>query len=273
LTSAPFGLNLLLFVSGEEALEAVLAEQPHVASFSWAQIDQPLEDIFTRAQKAGCLVMHMVSQVGEARRAAEAGADIVVAQGTEGGGHVGVMATMPLVPQVVDAVAPTTVLAAGGIADGRGLAAALALGAEGVLLGTRFLATQEAPVPDALKQVILNSDGHDTDLTEIPDLIRGVVWPGAFGRTWRNALLEEWSGREWEVRQRRAEILAKIDAARAAGDYDRIPIMFGQDAGLISTIEPVADLVNRIVADAVAIIGDRMPSLMTASHSSKEPSV
>jgi NAD(P)H-dependent flavin oxidoreductase YrpB (nitropropane dioxygenase family) len=213
--------------------------------------------------------MHMVSQVGEARRAAEAGADIVVAQGTEGGGHVGVMATMALVPQVVDAIAPVPILAAGGIADGRGLAAALALGAAGALLGTRFLATQEAPIADGLKQIILTSDGHDTDLSEIPDLISGAVWPGAFGRTWRNALLREWSGREWEVRQRRTEIIAGIEAARAAGDYDRIPIMFGQDAGLISTIEPVADLVNTIIDDAVALIGDRLPSLLSTDPSGK----
>jgi hypothetical protein len=110
----------------------------------------------------------MVSSVPEAVRAAEAGADVIVTQGTEGGGHVGWMGSMALIPMVVRAVAPTPVLAAGGVADGAGLAAALALGAEGVLLGTRFLATPESPVPDGFKRTLLESDGHDTLLTEIP---------------------------------------------------------------------------------------------------------
>ncbi|MGH2406210.1 MAG: nitronate monooxygenase, partial [bacterium] len=162
LTSAPFGLNLLLFGTDEAQLNAVLAEHPPIASFAWARIDQPLEAIFAKAHDAGSLVMHMVATVDEARRAASAGADIIVAQGTEGGGHVGVMGTMALVPQVVTAVQPTPVLAAGGIADGRGLAAALALGAEGVLVGTRFLATPEAPIHPNFKQAIVESDGHDT---------------------------------------------------------------------------------------------------------------
>src|SRR5919107_360765 len=218
-----------------------------VAAVAWPASDQPLAEIVARAHGAGCLVMHMVSQAGDARRAAAAGADVVVAQGTEGGGHVGVMGTLALVPQAVDAVAPRPVLAAGGIADGRGLVAALALGAEGVLLGTRFLATQEASVPDGVKQAILASDGHDTDLTEIPDIITARVWPGAFARTWRNGLLREWSGREWELRQRQPEVAAHIATARAAGDYDRVPLLFGQDAGLIATIEPAAEVVARIV--------------------------
>ena len=124
--------------------------------------------------------MHMVSTVHEAGRAAESGADVLVAQGTEGGGHVGLMGTLVLVRQVVRAVAPIPVLAAGGIADGAGLAAALMLGAEGVLLGTPFLATPEAPLPDSYKQAICHSNGHDTLLTELPDVINAQVWPGAF---------------------------------------------------------------------------------------------
>jgi NAD(P)H-dependent flavin oxidoreductase YrpB (nitropropane dioxygenase family) len=263
LTTAPFGLNLLLFAASEALLAAVLAERPPVASFAWPQSDAPLGEVFARAHDVGCLVMHMVSQTPEARRAVEAGADIIVAQGTEGGGHVGVMGTMALVPQVVDAIAPVPVLAAGGIADGRGLAAALALGAEGALLGTRFLATQEASVPDGVKQAILASDGHDTDLTEIPDIVTARVWPGAFARTWRNGLLREWSGREWELRQRQPEVAAQIATARAAGDHDRVPILFGQDAGLIATIEPAADVVARIVREARTIIEDRLPRLVT----------
>jgi NAD(P)H-dependent flavin oxidoreductase YrpB (nitropropane dioxygenase family) len=128
------------------------------------------------------------------------------------------------------------------------------LGASGALLGTRFLATVEAPIPDGAKQVILDSDGHDTDLTEIPDLISGRVWPGALARTWRNEVVRQWSGREWELRLRRPEVAAAVAAARTAGDYDQIPILFGQDAGLIDTIEPVAVLIERIVREASDLV-------------------
>ncbi len=263
LTNAPFGLNLLLFNNGDEAIAALLAERPRVASFAWPRVDQPLEPIVARAHEAGCLVMHMVSQAPEARRAVAAGADIVVAQGTEGGGHVGVMGTIALVPQVVDIAGSKPVLAAGGIADGRGLAAALALGAEAALMGTRFLATQESPIPDSIKEAILTSDGHDTDLTEIPDILTGRVWPGAFARTWRNGFLKEWAGREWELRQRRPEVAERVAAARAAGDRDRFPILFGQDAGLIESLPPVAAIMDRLVADAHAIVTARLPGLAT----------
>ena len=145
----------------------------------------------------------MASTVPEAKRAAEAGADMIIAQGTEGGGHVGWMASMPLLPMVVDAVAPIPVLAAGGYADGRGLVAALALGADGMLLGTRFLATVESPLHPNFKQAIVDSDGHDTLLSEIPDIAAGLVWPGAMIRSRRNRFIERWAGREWALRRDR----------------------------------------------------------------------
>jgi NAD(P)H-dependent flavin oxidoreductase YrpB (nitropropane dioxygenase family) len=258
LTSAPFGLNILLFYGDEETVKTVLALRPAVAAFAWPTADQDLAEVFARAHDVGAHVMHMVARLDDAKRAAEAGADIIVAQGSEGGGHVGMMSTIVLVPQVVAAVAPTPVLAAGGIADGRGLAAALALGASGALLGTRFLATPEAPLHLHFKQAILASDGHDTDLTEIPDLITGRVWPGALARTWRNALIREWAGREWLLRQRRPQVAAEVATARAAGDAERTPLLFGQDAGLIAAIEPVEDLIARMVRDAHAVITDRL---------------
>jgi len=123
--------------------------------------------------------MYMAGTVPGALRAKTAGADVIVVQGTEGGGHVGWMASLALLPMIVDAVGSTPVLAAGGVADGRGLAAALALGAQGALLGTRFLATKESPLHPKFKQAVLDSDGHDTVLTEIPDIARGngpVPW-------------------------------------------------------------------------------------------------
>jgi NAD(P)H-dependent flavin oxidoreductase YrpB (nitropropane dioxygenase family) len=228
--------------------------KPALFSTAWPWPDQDLAAIFARAHESGARVMHMASTVAEARRGAEAGADAIVAQGTEGGGHVGLMGTVALVPQVVRAVAPIPVVAAGGIASGAGLAAALALGAEGALLGTRLLATPEAPLPAAYKQAILDSDGHDTLLTEIPDIANASVWPGAFSRVGRNRLIEEWAGREADLRMRRAEVGARIRKAREAGDRTYTPLFFGQDAGLIDAIEPAGAIVRRIASEAEAIL-------------------
>ena len=204
----------------------------------------------------------MVSGVPEAMRAAQAGADVIVAQGTEGGGHVGWQATMALVPMVVDAVAPIPVLAAGGIADGRGLAAALALGADGVLLGTRFLASEESTLHANFKQAILDSDGHDTLLSEIPDIAAGLVWPGAMSRSRRNRFIERWAGREWALRQQRAEALADVQAARKSGDTNEAPLSMGQDAGLIHDILPAGEIVRRIAREAAQILAERLPRLV-----------
>ena len=157
--------------------------------------------------------MHMVPTLDDAKKSAEAGADVIVAQGTEGGGHIGLMGTTVIVRQVVKAVAPLPVLAAGGIADGAGLAAALALGAQGVLLGTRFYATTECPAPDAWKQAIVASDGHDTIVTSVPESLTGRDWPGAWSRVLRTRFIEEWLGREPELRRRRGELWSALERA------------------------------------------------------------
>jgi NAD(P)H-dependent flavin oxidoreductase YrpB (nitropropane dioxygenase family) len=265
-TDRPFGLNLLLFLADEPAISAVLTARPKVVSTAWAWPDTDLRSLFARAHDSGARVTHMVSTVHEATRAAEAGADVIIAQGTEGGGHVGLMGTMVLVPQVVRAVAPLPVLAAGGIADGAGFAAALMLGAEGVLLGTRFLASPEAPLPDAFKQAICQSDGHDTLLTELPDVIAGQVWPGAFARVLRTPLVQEWLGREGEVRQRRKELLQRIQRAREQGDIANGSLLIGQDAGLIDTVEPAAHIVARIVREAEDILSHRPAELLKTAR-------
>src|SRR4051812_13625120 len=132
-TSKPFGLNFLLFAIAEEPFAAALAEKPAVIALAWPKGGQALKPWIDRAHGAGAKVTFMVNDVAGANRAAEAGADAIVAQGTEGGGHVAWMGSIALTPMVVDAVAPVPVLSAGGFADGRGLAAALALGASGVL--------------------------------------------------------------------------------------------------------------------------------------------
>jgi NAD(P)H-dependent flavin oxidoreductase YrpB (nitropropane dioxygenase family) len=171
---------------------------------------------------------------------------------------------MVLVPMVARAVAPVPVLAAGGIADGAGLAAALMLGADGALLGTRFLASTEAPLPDRFKQVIVESDGHNTLLTEIPDIISGSVWPGAYARVTRNRLVEDWVGREGELRYRRTEVSARSRQAMAEGDPAYAVLYAGQTAGLIDSILPVAKIVESIVAEAEAILRERAPLLLAS---------
>jgi NAD(P)H-dependent flavin oxidoreductase YrpB (nitropropane dioxygenase family) len=253
----PFGLNLLLFLANDAQIDAVLEARPPIFSTAWGTPEQELTPLFARAHATGARVMHMVSTVHEARRAADAGADVIAAQGSEGGGHVGLMGTFALVPQVVRAVAPIPVLLAGGVADGAGLAAAIMLGAEGVLLGTRFLATPEAPLPDAYKQAIVRSDGHDTLLTELPDVIAGQVWPGAFARVLRTPFIQEWLGREGEVRQHRDELLRRIQRAREQGDVANGSLLIGQDAGLIDSVEPAAEIVERVVREAEAILSHR----------------
>ena len=164
-TNKAFALNFLLFDLDEDGFAAALALRPPAIAFAWPRPEQDVKAFIARAHAAGCKVTFMAGGVPEAVRAAEGGADVIIAQGTEGGGHVGWQASMALVPMVVDAVAPVPVLAAGGIADGRGLAAALSLGADGVLLGTRFLASRESPLHPNFKQAILDSDGHDTLLS------------------------------------------------------------------------------------------------------------
>jgi NAD(P)H-dependent flavin oxidoreductase YrpB (nitropropane dioxygenase family) len=263
-TAQPFGVNFLLFLTNEANFAAALEARPPVVSFAWARPDQDLHHYVQRVHDAGLLAMYMAGEVPEAIRAAEAGADVIVAQGTEGGGHVGWMASMALVPMVVAAVAPRPVLAAGGIADGRGLAAALALGAEGVLLGTRFLATEESPMHAHLKQAIVQSNGHDTVLTEIPDIASGQVWPGAMARTLRNRFVEQWSGREWALRQQAHTVGEAARVARLSGDVDNAPILIGQDAGLIDAVLPAAEVIQRMVAQAEEIITGRLRPMLRA---------
>ncbi len=261
-TNKPFGLNFLLFDTREDSFSAALKLRPSVMQFAWAKPEQDLKAFFDRAHDAGCKVTHMAGAVPEAVRAAKAGADVIIAQGTEGGGHVGFMASMPLIPMIVDAVGPVPVLAAGGFADGRGLIAALALGAQGILLGTRFLATVESPLHPNFKQAIVDSDGHDTQLSVIPDLASGLVWPGAMTRSRRNRFIERWAGREWLLRSQQAQALADIQRARKAGDVDEAPLSMGQDAGLIDDIPAAGEIVRRMVAEDEAILAKRMPAML-----------
>ena len=261
-TNRSFALNFLLFDVQEDSFAAALELRPSLIAFAWPRAEQDIKPYIDRAHAAGCKVTFMAGGVPQAVKAAEAGADVIVAQGTEGGGHVGWQTTMTLVPMVVDAVAPIPVLAAGGIADGRGLAAAISLGSDGALLGTRFLASQESSLHPNFKKAILESDGHDTLLSEIPDVAAGLVWPGAMSRSRRNRFIERWAGREWALRQSRTEAHAALLAARKDGDVNEAVLSMGQDAGLIHEILPAAEIVNRIAADAERILTERLPRLI-----------
>jgi NAD(P)H-dependent flavin oxidoreductase YrpB (nitropropane dioxygenase family) len=175
------------------------------------------------------------------------------------------MASMPLIPMIVDAVAPVPVLAAGGFADGRGLVAALALGAQGILLGTRFLATVESPLHPNFKQAIVDSDGHDTQLSVIPDLASGLVWPGAMTRSRRNRFIERWAGQEWALRQARVEAYARLQEARKNGDVDEGPLSMGQDAGLVHDIPPAGEIVTRIALEAEQILTSKLSRMLVSA--------
>jgi NAD(P)H-dependent flavin oxidoreductase YrpB (nitropropane dioxygenase family) len=261
-TNRSFAFNFLIFHAEEESFTAALAERPPAMAFAWPRPDQDVKSYVGRAKDAGCKVTYMAGGVPEALIGVEAGADVIVAQGTEGGGHVSWNATMALVPMVVDAVGSVPVIAAGGIADGRGLAAALALGAQGVLLGTRFLASEESPLHQNFKQAIVDADGHDTVLTEIPDIAQATVWPGAMSRAKRNRFIERWAGQEWALRQNQVQALADLISARKAGDVEEASLSMGQDAGLIHDIPPAGEIVKRIAEQAEEILSTRLPGML-----------
>src|SRR5215475_1668163 len=186
LTSRPFGVNLNLNFPQEERLAVCLEEKVPVISLFWR--DPPV--LVDRAKASGAVVLHTVGSAQDARRAVDCGVDVVIAQGWEAGGHVrGTVATLPLIPAVVDAVAPVPVVAAGGIADGRGLAAALSLGAAGAWIGTRFLASREAAIHPRYRERLLQASENDTVFLEN---LFDIRWPNAPHRTLRNRTVEVW---------------------------------------------------------------------------------
>ena len=212
-----------------------------------------------RIKSTGIPVICQVQSLTQACMVLQQGADIIVAQGSEAGGHGAVRATLPLVPAVVDAVASSgrdvPVVAAGGIADGRGLAAALMLGAAGVLMGTRFHAAEESLLPQAAKMRIVRGSGDDTLRTKIFDIALGGEWPQEYtGRVLPNQFSEKWRGREAMLAADLAE-LAGYAKARAADDFDTAVIHAGEGIDLIHAIEPAGEIVARVVAEAEAALG------------------
>jgi nitronate monooxygenase len=264
LTSKPFAVNLNLEFPQEERLDACLQEGVPIISLFWREPSA----LVARAKAGGATVLHTVSTAKEARQAVECGVDIVVAQGWEAGGHVrGTVATMPLIPAVVDAVGPIPVIAAGGIADGRGLAAAMALGASGAWIGTRFLASEEVAIHPHYRERLLRATEDDTAyLEELFD----IGWPKAPHRVLRNSTVAEWEAAGRPATGKRpgeGEVVATsksrgpivryrsyTPAADADGNIDALSLWAGQSVGLVHKIQPAADIVREIDREARAIL-------------------
>lgn len=260
-TDRPFGVGFITSAAETEGLmEIALEHQVPVLAHSFADASAHIRI----AREAGAKTIVQVQSVAQARAAAEAGADVIAAQGMEAGGHTGMAnAVLPLVPSVIDAVGDVPVVAAGGIADGRGIAAVLMLGAEGVWLGTRFVASLEATTAEWAKQQIVDAVGEDFVLTRVYDIVRETPFPSDIGeRIMRNDFTAVWLGREDEVLEQKAALRATLDAAGKAGERGMARVLAGNSAGLVHGIEPAAEIVRRLVAETEAILRARPGALL-----------
>jgi nitronate monooxygenase len=254
-SEATFGVGFITaFIRGPE-FEAALEERVPVIIFSFGDPSAWLE----RAKAAGTRTICQVQTLDGARRAIELGADAIVAQGNEAGGHSGYLNTLPIVSMVLDLAPAVPVLAAGGIASGRALAAVLAAGADGAMLGTPFMATPECiEVADERKALILESNGEDTVHTQIYDFMSGAPWPeGVGGRVRRNVFMREWEGRERELRQRRDEVLPRLREGQERKDAEIESVWMSQGAGLVTSIRPAADVMRSICDEAERLLRER----------------
>jgi nitronate monooxygenase len=257
-TSRPFGGNLVLAWDQHRRLDQALEAGLRIVSLTWGDPAAYVE----AAHQAGALVLHTVGNAEEARRAVAAGVDVIVAQGWEAGGHVwGSIATLPLVPAVVDAVAPVPVIAAGGIGDARGVAAVLALGAQAAWLGTRFLLAEEAPVHEEYRRRL--SAAAETDAEWYPDLYE-VGWPDAPHRAIRNSTAQAWeaAGRpgpggrpgEGEPVAWRASggpivrYSSALPLDDTTGDIEALSLWAGQSVALVNRTQPAADIVAELTS-------------------------
>lgn len=250
LTARPFAVNFIVPMLNEESFKLTLAARPSAIALTAGDPG----DLIDRAHDPGARVLHQVNTVRQAERAAEAGADVIIAQGGESGGFGGWVGTMILVPQVVDAVRPLPVLAAGGIADGRGLAAALVLGAQGVNVGTRFLATAESPADDGWRERIMRGASEDAQKHDFLSVMMPAVpsaWPVA-PRAFRSEHIDAWEQLAREGRT--AEIPQAAMAMAQQGRIAEAVPFAGQTAGAIRGIEPAAEVVRSMVAEAEAVL-------------------
>jgi nitronate monooxygenase len=202
-------------------------------------------------RRAGAALILQVQSLAAARTAAAFEPDLIVAQGTEAGGHGAARALFPLLPAVVDAVAPIPVAAAGGVADGRGVVAALALGASGALIGTRFYAADEALGGADVKRRLVERGGDDTVRTEVFDIVRQLPWPAPYtGRAVGNDFSARWHGREAELRGALPEQATSYAAAAAGGDLSTAVVWGGEGLDLVRDIQPAEQILARIMREA-----------------------
>jgi nitronate monooxygenase len=263
LTDRPFGVNLILQWPQEARLRQCLDAGVKVISFFWGDPSV----LVPIAHAGGAVVLHTVGSAAEARVVVDAGVDAVVAQGWEAGGHVwGQVASLPLIPRVVDAVAPTPVVAAGGIGDGRGLAAALALGASAGWLGTRFVMTSEVAAHPRYRELLAAATEASTEYSSLYD----VGWPDAPHRTLRNSTFERWeaAGRpptgdrpgEADVIGRYADgsevarYASSSPKAELEGDVEATSMWAGQSAGLVEDVKPAGEVVRQLAEEAARVL-------------------
>ncbi|WP_405867490.1 nitronate monooxygenase [Streptomyces sp. NBC_01515] len=247
-TTEPWGIGFLTWQIDIDAVEHALEHNPVAVMLSFGD-PSPFAE---RIRRAGAALIIQVTDLEEARRAVDLGADVIVAQGSESGGH-GARhgrSTLPFVPVVVDLAAPAPVLAAGGIADGRGLAAALALGAAGALIGTRFQATTEALVSPTVSTAIIQARGEDTERSSILDIARNSPWPRKYtARTLAHPFLDEWRDRETELTTD-PHARHAYQVALSQGDIPALPVWAGEAVDLINDLPSAADLVNSLATQA-----------------------
>jgi len=258
---APFGVGFITWSLAKrpELLDVALEARPRAVMLSFGDPGPFAQAI----KKAGALLVCQVQSEAMAEQALSAGADVLVAQGTEAGGHGADRGTFDLVPAIVDLAARRVpVVAAGGIADGRGLVAAKMLGAAGILMGTRFYASVEADGADDAKRRICAAKGGDTIRSIIFDISRNNVWPSPFtGRCLVNDHVRKWRGREVEMLQQVETVAPEYAAAKAAGNFDIAAVIAGEAVSLVHDIAPAATIIQRIVSEADAIWRDRHNSI------------
>ena len=249
-----FGVGFITWSMAKQPklLDLVLERKPAAVMLSFGD-PRPFA---ARIRGAGALLICQIQSVALARDAVAAGADILVVQGAEAGGHGASRGLVTLVPEVVDSVgAAIPVVAAGGVADGRGLAAALMLGASGVLMGTRFYATLEAAGAQAAKDRLCSATGDDTLRSIVFDISRRNVWPAPFtGRCLRNQHLDTWYGREVELLRNLDHESPRYVAARRDGNFDIAAVIAGESVGLVREIVSTRMVVESVSREAAALL-------------------
>jgi nitronate monooxygenase len=235
----------------EDVFERALARRPRAVFFSFGDPSPYVSAV----RAAGSKLICQVQTVADARTAADLGADVIVAQGTEAGGHGASRGTMALVPAVVDAVSPIPVLAAGGIADGRGIAAALMLGAKGVVLGTRFLVTPEALVHPNARARIVTASGDNTLRTRVFDIVRGRDWPHVYtARGLRSRFTEQWHDNEDALALAMNREQPRFHEALAKGDVENGMVLAGEGIDLIHSQSPAAQVMADLIRETQAAL-------------------